>query len=502
MDIDLPFTRIISKMEEFRNNNLFLDCCFRLPSGKTVKAHRIVLSKYSTVFKDFFLSKNFSPDKEEVDIPFYIDDTIFSDVIDFLYSRKIEMTEANMIPVWAMSYMYGIDTLKKITTEFIEENIKSADEIRILNYTKPFLSYCVDQSKAEIFPSLKENYEKLVEASDILAKVVAKLFSKIDTKDICNCITARMLAQVLAAITEDDSKKKIQEFQSMDDFKISIIDSYAKSREISLEDRKKLTAVINWDIQNSHLYFARHDCEWVSPEVARSKVSMILNNRRKSAVAVEEKINTLKDSCFHHFGVYQLFQLIVSSKGEKEISDCDLLKSLGTLWGSCKQFNPSLYRLVMPYKHMSLPMTKEFGIANMFENNSAYFFTSTRYQMKPVDQINKLTAGVDFTLGENSKVIPHVCVRSINVLYPSKNKSANEKVAVNEKTQFALDNTKFSIHCNKSSKKECKYENPVGINDSDVNNVVIEHTASGAKNVSIFSFRVKYIEIQGKFELH
>ena len=93
-----PATNIATKFADFRERGLFIDCQFVIPdTEEIVKCHRIILSHFSPLFKQFFTDSSFSATNKSLEIPFFINGETFKSIIDFLYSHKIEINEKTMI---------------------------------------------------------------------------------------------------------------------------------------------------------------------------------------------------------------------------------------------------------------------------------------------------------------------------------------------------------------------------------------------------------------------
>ena len=493
-DISLSIPSVSQKFSAFREQNLFIDCVFLIPnSNETVKCHRIILSHYSPTFQKYFTSVTYNDSNQIVEIPFFIDGPSFNSVIDFMYTNSITVTEKNMIKIFAYAYMLNIPKLQDLISKYVS---KFLDSDQILEYTKLFLKFQITKESKAIFPDIIENFERLKDASNIFAKSVARRFLKLKIDNICKSLPPYMMAHVLNEVTLTESD--YAPFESQADYKISIIDKYVGDLQLEMEDREALTDVIKWDEMDSYLYFVHHKCDWVKPSVARKMISQVISNRRQTINHISQSVMELTDNRHHHMGVYSLFQNIVDSKGNIEIQETDVIKSLGTLWNSVNQFNPCKYGLIFPSKETSCAMTEKFQIMNMFiDDDEEYFMTTNTFQKCDLEPpLSELFAGIDFSAYSDSGLIDaNLKMKSIEVIVP-KNKVEN--------------NVKYYIYVYDSqNRKMISIPCPVLPNTCfDIANFhdistgfVISYKIPPSKKECPFSLRISFIKVIGCYLL-
>ena len=489
-------TRLSTKFKEFREKGIFIDCCFKLPGGEIIKAHRLILSEYSTVFKHYFQNNEVKSETEVLEIPFITDSSTFTKMIDFCYTGEIEIEPDTMISIMASAYMLGFTSIKTIVIDYIRQNINTDF---LLNYTRPFLNFSVDEERGRIYPDLYENFELLKEGSKILSAKVAERFSHFLPEAVCGAVPSYMLSHILTIVqlTEED----IEGFPSENDFKIYLIDQYVKQRELSFSDRETLTNIIDWNSPDSYLYFVRHDCNWVLPEVSRVKISEVISKRRSSVHAVDQTVSNCKKEKVHHLAFYQLIQLIVDSLGQTEVPFINIIKSFGTLFDAVQQFNPEKFRLFMPSIYTHPPMTPNYAVSNMFVDDSKYYFTQSDYYrinngknyVHNRDHRVVLTTGIDFEISDSSN-LAYVECKQVMIRSP---KNINQPIEFS--FRFNGSDEVVTMHNPKI------YTSPQALVASDFQHsksINMINISARQKSTNLgFCLRVAFFEINGRFLL-
>ena len=502
-------TEIPKQFSKFRENNLFIDCQFLIPNtSEVIKCHRIVLSYYSPTFKQYFTSTPFNESKVNVEIPFFIDPETFKAVIDFMYTNEIHVTDKNMINIFASAYMLNIPALQQVISAYVKDAIPDSE--KILGYTKQFLKFKIQNDSREIFTDLPQNYSNLKKASSMFSDRVAQLFKQIKLDDLLSCLTPYMMADVLKKVELESTS--IGTAPSVDDFKLNIIDQFVGNSELEIEDRIALTQVFNWEEPLAYLHFVNHKCDWVEPKVARDMISSVITNRRDSITGIAVNVEQLQEEHHHHLAVYSLFQNVVDSKGEVEVPTRNIFKALGTLWGAVKPFNSCKYGLVSPSEQSSTPMTDNFLIENIFEDNDQYFLSNSVFQMRDIPPCSELAVGANFAaFTQNGPLNAHIKVNSIKIIPHEKNRripvfmsqganNENQKSQKDEKlkyqiTIFLTDGTEKHLQKDFYSQKQDS------IGDDEINEFVIKMKNPIAKIELPFSLKISTIDIQGRYLL-
>ncbi|KAL3869284.1 hypothetical protein ACJMK2_041987 [Sinanodonta woodiana] len=113
-------------MKKLLNNKDHSDIKFLIgPNKKVVFAHRCILSARCTVFKAMFSDlsqKNGTADNSS----FVLSDMnldVFLAMLEFLYTNCITLTPKIAIEMLATSLEYGLDDMRKLCCEYLEENL-------------------------------------------------------------------------------------------------------------------------------------------------------------------------------------------------------------------------------------------------------------------------------------------------------------------------------------------------------------------------------------------
>lgn len=116
-----------SNMKKLVNNKEHSDVKFLIGQNrKAVYAHRCILSSRCAVFKATFAEqtqKNGTIDKET---PFVLSDMnadIFTAMLEFIYTNCVTLTPKIAIEVLATALEYGLDDLRRLCCEYLEENL-------------------------------------------------------------------------------------------------------------------------------------------------------------------------------------------------------------------------------------------------------------------------------------------------------------------------------------------------------------------------------------------
>ncbi|XP_005090122.1 BTB/POZ domain-containing protein 19 [Aplysia californica] len=124
------YARMMKKMV---NNKEFSDLKFLIgPGRKAVYAHRCLLSARCAVFKAMFADKAGNVEK---DVPLVLSDMspeIFITMLEFIYTNCVTLSSKNAIDVLATSLEYGLDDLRDLCVDYMEENLTSTNACDVM----------------------------------------------------------------------------------------------------------------------------------------------------------------------------------------------------------------------------------------------------------------------------------------------------------------------------------------------------------------------------------
>jgi len=140
--------------EDFEN--LFIsqsgsDICFII-DGQEIKAHKTVLSARSPVFAAMFRSNMKEKGMSRIDIPDVTQD-IFNALLHFMYTDRVQLTEASAELLLAAADKYLLASLKSKCEEFIIKYLKIENCSRIMNLADMYNSLRLKKMTQELFRS-------------------------------------------------------------------------------------------------------------------------------------------------------------------------------------------------------------------------------------------------------------------------------------------------------------------------------------------------------------
>ncbi|XP_052778189.1 BTB/POZ domain-containing protein 19-like [Mya arenaria] len=116
-----------SNMKKLLNNKDHSDVKFLIGQNrKPVYAHRCILSSRCAVFKATFAEQTQKNGTIDKDTPFVLSDMsadIFMAMLEFIYTNCVTLTPKIAIEVLATALEYGLDDLRRLCCEYLEENL-------------------------------------------------------------------------------------------------------------------------------------------------------------------------------------------------------------------------------------------------------------------------------------------------------------------------------------------------------------------------------------------
>ena len=329
---DVFHFRFFPKFDEYRQKKVFIDCQFNL-ENEEIYAHRIILSKFSKIFSNYFSIVNDSKNILSVPIPFNIN-SLFPQMIDFFYKEKLDndLVFEDPIPLYMMALVYDVPSLSFILNDITNESLNMSN---VLSYVSHFKRIRIDPIYSSIFPGISESFKKMIDRSLEFAPFIADHFDEFPIQYLYESLSPQILAEVLIKTDFDDKKR------------ITIIDDFVMHNGDPTDNEcKYLHKVINWKSNNSYQLFVDHDANWVFPSIAINPLSTIFDNRRKT-------INSMIDFLSNHnqknnnWYLMSWITSIKNSTGDDHLEDCKLIDFASTIGGAISHpINPTLYRFI------------------------------------------------------------------------------------------------------------------------------------------------------------
>lgn len=127
------------------------DICFNV-QGQEIKAHKTILSARSPVFSAMFNSNMKEKGLERVDLP-EISPDIFNALLRFIYTDRVQLTEANVEAILAVANQYLLPSLKSKCEEFIIKQLTTDNCIEMLTLADLHNAQNLKKMTQELFRS-------------------------------------------------------------------------------------------------------------------------------------------------------------------------------------------------------------------------------------------------------------------------------------------------------------------------------------------------------------
>ena len=165
-----------------------------------------------------------------------------------------------------MSLVYGISDLEFCLSDLLKRVISKEN---VLELVRPYTTFKIDPSLTTLFPDLQERFNTMMDTCSLFSEIIAANFEDFSPTDIYSSLTPSLFASTLRKLTDISDERMV-----------SLIDDYVAFAGMPSEyDCRLLSSVIDWDREDSYLLFSQYECDWVPPEISRSAVSRIIDNR-------------------------------------------------------------------------------------------------------------------------------------------------------------------------------------------------------------------------------
>ena len=160
--------------------------------SERIAANRLVLACYSKFFESMFLSPMKERYQTEVEIQKF-DGKIVRALIDFMYSGKVNIHNANASQLIAVADFLQMDDVKQFCFEFLEENLTVNNCFEMLLFAT---QYNCTLSLETTYKLIGENYDQIAQTDNFkdlskiaLASLISKLISTtVQTSSIYNSV--------------------------------------------------------------------------------------------------------------------------------------------------------------------------------------------------------------------------------------------------------------------------------------------------------------------------
>ncbi len=116
----------MSLLDKLYNDKTFCDVTF-LVEGRQIKAHKCILANESDYFNRMFTSLFREATNSTIPMP-DISYDVFSMVVEYIYTKRIDLNPQNFIDIVNVSEMFFLDDLRKRCTEDFKYIFKDIDQ--------------------------------------------------------------------------------------------------------------------------------------------------------------------------------------------------------------------------------------------------------------------------------------------------------------------------------------------------------------------------------------
>lgn len=331
--------RLTNKFNEHREKGLFIDCLFRLPNeNNDIKAHRLVVAKYSKLFDEYFKTHSLNPNNLHVPIPFDIKG-LFNQMINFMYEDKIEFQcqREELIDLYALAMTYGYEILARILNTMIKTFLDQSPHT-ILSFTSAFLQYELNYENVKEFPGLFKNYEALMKSQHELAKYLENQFKHENISEIYSCVTPYLFSEYISLLNISN----VEKVHAIDEF----VNQYSK--ELTIAEKKSLQEKIDWNQPKAYILCSKYQLDWVLPDVYKPLIKELIDHRRQITTNFENIASNMDKSTVNSWYAFNWIKVVGDSENIDDRNDIELIEYLGTLGYSSKFVNPVDSNFIIP----------------------------------------------------------------------------------------------------------------------------------------------------------
>lgn len=185
-----------SNMKKLVNNKDHSDIKFLIGQNrKAVYAHRCILASRCAVFKAMFADVSQRNGTAEKDVPLILSDMspdIFLAMLEFIYTNCVALTPKIAIEVLATAMEYGLDDLRRLCVEYLEENLSVQNACDCMQAA---VTYSQDDLKEKTLIYIEQHTESVFKSKafqelseDALAEVLKNSGLNMDESEIIKYI--------------------------------------------------------------------------------------------------------------------------------------------------------------------------------------------------------------------------------------------------------------------------------------------------------------------------
>lgn len=265
-------------LKDLLEEKKFIDCTLKA-GDRSLPCHRLILSACSPYFREYFLSEIEEEKKKEVALD-NVDPAILDLIIKYLYSASIDLNDANVQDIFALSSRFQIPSVFTVCVSYLQKRLAPGNCLAILRLgllldcprlaisarefvSDRFVQICKEEDFMQLSPqeliSVISNDGLNVEKEEVVFEAVMK-WVRTDKEnrakslsEVFDCIRFRLMAEKYFKdhVEKDDIIKSNPEVQK----KIKVLkDAFAgKLPEPSKTAEKAGTGEVNGDVGDEDL---------------------------------------------------------------------------------------------------------------------------------------------------------------------------------------------------------------------------------------------------------
>jgi hypothetical protein len=257
-------------------------------------------------------------------------DNILPVFIDILYSRRREITSANL------SAFYESPILTRTFRYFISRAVTAAN---VLSFLRQFLALGLEDDATSLAPLIAPQFLSILRATGSAPFSLTDLYKQVSPRVFAEILKDPQLAPNVSQLTDGDKVRLTDEFGSW-------------KPQLSDADREALAGVVSWIETGSFIHLVRHKCDWVPSVHTRSLYSQILSNRRSALSRFEKELQG-SGPFISRWYPFAWLQLISDARVRKVSPTVSLISLVSTLGGMAKSLDPCVRKTVLSFKRIS-----------------------------------------------------------------------------------------------------------------------------------------------------
>lgn len=460
----------------------------------TVKAHRLILAKYSKWFEREF-AKSTEPQTTLLRLELPINpDNKMDEFIQMLYSQEFKMRMSynqeyaiindNTIPMLKIASFYEFKQCETILLNTLDDFCKTHS--KDWKFLTPILcklaEYELVGPAKMIIPYITEDFLKIIKNEHVVHYInMESLLERVRN----GSVYAYLLRQpnILKATTGEERIKLIETF-------------YAHFPDISEQERQDLAhnEIYNWESKDAYLTLAKYKCEWLPPSISRRIYQAVFSARRATAKNFEKDIKTA-DQKVNRWYPFSWLSYIADAKQTEKTPEVNIIKFISTFgYFTEAQYNPAFYFLLTGKPFDSKTMMKRYAHDNVFLDNDESYVPPLYLKGN-----NEIEVRCDF--GQNAFIQPSKIILSMNINRVSEQCEPKKLGNSSQKMKYFRYPTSVQVVTELNNKvvMDRKFDNSSHIVSFDVTKPI---TAFAIKRVGDSTFKVRNVEITGSFLNH